>query len=103
MVLALYWFYRPRLEHGSLRGRHPAAVEVAATQATGDGNLTVVASLITNSMTGVGSAAGTTVNVTNNTLINNTKAFAVAGTFNSANDNKIAGATDTPNGAMTIK
>jgi len=75
----------------------------AATQATGNGNLSVAGSLITNSKTGVGSAAGTTVNVTNNTLINNTNAFTVAGTFNSAKDNKIAGATDTPNGAMTIK
>ena len=73
-------------------------------QAAGSGNLSVTDSVIYNcTANGVASAGGTTVNVNGNTLINNTNAFQVAGTFNSGGDNKIIGATANPNGSYTTK
>jgi len=70
-------------------------------QATGTGTLSVTNSTLTNNTTGVNSAAGTTVNVTGNSLFGNTNGFNVAGTFRSAHDNKIDGATGTANATLT--
>ena len=74
-----------------------------ALGATGNGNLTVDHSLIMRSNTGINSAVGSTVNVTNNTLVNNVTALAVAGTMASAANNVIVGATQNPNGTLPLK
>ena len=75
----------------------------AAVGASGNGILTLDNSLISRNGTGVVSQAGTTVNVTNNTLVNNVTAFSVAGTFASAKNNVIGfgNATGSPNQTIT--
>jgi hypothetical protein len=77
---------------------------VFGAQASGNGNLTVDTSVFSTNLTGVGSAATTAVAVSNNTLVNNGNGFSVAGTFLSANNNKIIGGTPgTPTGTITVK
>jgi hypothetical protein len=72
---------------------------ITGASATGNGLLNVDTSLFTNNGTGVNSASGTQVRVSNNSLYDNTNAFAVNGTMSSAGNNHIVGATGNPNGA----
>lgn len=62
---------------------------------TGTGKLDLDNSVVFDTGTAVSSVSGTTVNLNNNSLYNNTAAFSVAGTAVSAGNNKVVGSVGT--------
>jgi hypothetical protein len=75
----------------------------AGAAASANGVLNVDDSTISNSAVGILVTNGTVVRASNNSLYDNGTAFSSAGVLVSAGSNRIAGVTDNPNYAMTIK
>jgi hypothetical protein len=72
----------------------------AAAAASGS-QLNVAKSMISyNSTVGLSGVAGSTVRMTDNTIVNNTASTSVAGTFQSGGDNKLDIAGTAPGGMV---